>query len=112
MYSNILCVCLSQEFKEEHGHTNVPQEYYKNPSLGNWVKYNRKKLREWYKNDSCDDIEKMTLLIEIGMVSYIGECCIPPVVSEVDTSSYGRSLTNSVDMCADASLQVKATPQK
>ena len=77
MYSNIMCVCLSQEFKEEHGHTNVPQEYWKNPSLGNWVKYNRKKLREWYNNDSCDDIEKMTLLIEIGMVSYIGECCIP-----------------------------------
>jgi len=62
-----------KEFKAEHGHTNVPQEYWKNPSLGNWVKYNRKKLREWHSNGSSDDMEKMTLLIEIGVVSYIGK---------------------------------------
>lgn len=70
-----MCACDWQEFKAEHGHTNVPQEYWKNPSLGNWVKYNRKKLREWHSNGSSDDMEKMTLLIEIGVVSYIGECC-------------------------------------
>ena len=39
------------------------------------MKYNRKKLREWHSSDSSDDMEKMALLIEIGMIPYIGECC-------------------------------------
>jgi len=51
----------------------VPQ-LYKNVSLGNWVKYNRHKMREW--DNSChseEEKEKMKLLIEIGMTSHIGE---------------------------------------
>ena len=67
---------LSQEFQAEHGHTNVPQEYFKNPALGNWVKYNRRKLREWKNSDRKDDLEKMSLLVEIGMKCYIGECVV------------------------------------
>mmetsp|Transcript_14171 Transcript_14171/g.28916 ORF Transcript_14171/g.28916 Transcript_14171/m.28916 type:complete len:379 (+) Transcript_14171:531-1667(+) len=62
-----------KEFKAEHGHTNVPQEYPRNPSLGNWVKYNRYKMREWDNSGSNDDLEKMTLLVEIGLRCYIGK---------------------------------------
>lgn len=73
--TDIYGLCMLQEFKAEHGHTNVPQEYSKNPALGNWVKYNRLKMREWDNNGSDDEVEKMTLLIEIGMRCYIGKWC-------------------------------------
>ena len=62
-----------QEFKAEHGHTNVPQDWKNNPSLGNWVKYNRQKMRDW-KNGSDEDLDKMMLLNDIGLKCYIGKC--------------------------------------
>ena len=90
----ILCACYLQEFKAEHGHTNVPQEYPKNPSLGNWVKYNRYKMREWDNSGSNDELEKMTLLVEIGLRCYIGEC----VVMVCGRSFCGSSPANSLHM--------------
>jgi hypothetical protein len=46
----------------------VPQ-LYKNVSLGNWVKYNRHKMREW-DNSCCshEDKEKMKVW-RLGLVS-------------------------------------------
>merc|ERR1712029_1257726 len=35
-----------EEFKKEHGHTNVPASYSENPALGNWVQRQRRSFKE------------------------------------------------------------------
>lgn len=51
------------KFKDEHGHTIVPQEYPPNPSLGQWVHMQR----YWYKIRRLND-EQLKLLQDIGFV--------------------------------------------
>lgn len=65
---------LSQTFKRQHGHCNVPQKYDKNPSLGAWVARQRLIMRQ-YDDDNgkkrpidgkllwtCNRVEKLKSL--------------------------------------------------
>jgi hypothetical protein len=67
-----------QQFKELHGHTNVPQKYEKNPSLGAWVARNRLFMRQ-LEDDECEikpssvQYKRMMKLKELGLASCIGE---------------------------------------
>lgn len=71
-----------QEFKEEHGHANVPQTYEKNKRLGAWVARNRYYMRKMEElnegklkvpNKEAVQCERMRLLKEVGLKSSIGE---------------------------------------
>ena len=52
-----------KRFREEHGHCNVPQRYFKNPSLGAWVSQKR---NDFKKGDLSED--RIARLEEIGFV--------------------------------------------
>ncbi|WP_080121412.1 DEAD/DEAH box helicase [Chlamydia suis] len=52
-----------KRFREEHGHCNVPQRFFKNPSLGAWVSQKR---NDFKKGDLSED--RIARLEEIGFV--------------------------------------------
>lgn len=65
-----------RQFRELHGHTNVPQKYEKNPSLGAWVARNRLFMRKWEEDPtdcSSYQVERMEELKAVGLVSGIGK---------------------------------------
>lgn len=71
-----------RQFKEQHGHTNVPQKWEHNPSLGAWVARNRLFMRQWEGDpSSCsgNQSDRVKILKEVGLSSVIGECCLLPI---------------------------------
>lgn len=63
------------QFKEQHGHCNVPQKYEGNPTLGAWVARNRLFMRAWEedpKSISISQAQRAKVLKEVGLVSGIG----------------------------------------
>lgn len=76
-----------KQFKSIHGHTNVPQKYENNPSLGAWVARNRlfmrqleeeggEQMKKKSKVAKAVHDERMRLLKEIGLESSIGKYCL------------------------------------
>lgn len=65
-------------FALEHGHADVPQGYQENHSLGDWVHNWRRKMLQWESSEKSDEAlnEKMVLLKQIGLSSYIGKFCV------------------------------------
>ena len=73
-----------QDFIRKHGHSNVPQKYESNPSLGAWVARQRLIMRQWeddQKNTQHATDEKSLLIGErverlknIGLEPSIGKC--------------------------------------
>lgn len=64
------------QFKKLHGHTNVPQKYENNTSLGAWVARNRIFMRQWEESpSSCSayQAERVKILKKAGLLSNIGE---------------------------------------
>ena len=64
-----------REFKDEHGHTNVPELYEPNPQLGHWVfnqrkEYSKRLNSEEALQDAASSIttERIEALNEIGFV--------------------------------------------
>ena len=63
------------QFKELHGHCNVPQKYERNPTLGAWVARNRLFMRAWEedpKSVSASQAQRANVLKEVGLLSGIG----------------------------------------
>ena len=73
---------LIQDFIRKHGHSNVPQKYENNPSLGAWVARQRLIMRQWednQKNAHATDEkslltgERVERLKSIGLERSIGK---------------------------------------
>jgi glycerol-3-phosphate cytidylyltransferase-like family protein len=63
---------LLSEFKQEHGHVKVPQQYNEHKKLGIWVKERRRNYREYKRTDGQKgDPERMKHLESIGLVNNI-----------------------------------------
>jgi hypothetical protein len=63
MYNQLL------EFKQKHGHVNVPRQYDENPKLGTWVRHWRSAYRDYKRtNGQKGDPERMKCLESIGLV--------------------------------------------
>ena len=65
-----------QQFKILHGHTNVPQKYEKNPSLGAWIARNRMFMRQWEEDPtslSAIQAGRIQTLKLMGLQSGIGK---------------------------------------
>jgi hypothetical protein len=59
------------KYKEEHGHTLVPQHY---PELGQWVHGQRNDYRKFVRGQKCKmTAEKLGKLNELGFVFYTGK---------------------------------------
>jgi glycerol-3-phosphate cytidylyltransferase-like family protein len=57
------------EFKKNHGHVKVPQQYDENKKLGIWVMHRRRDYREYKRtNGQKGDPERMKHLESIGLV--------------------------------------------
>jgi hypothetical protein len=60
------------DFKQEHGHLKVPQQYDENPKLGRWVRNWRSKYREYKRtNGQKGDPHSMKRLESSGLVDDI-----------------------------------------
>jgi hypothetical protein len=60
------------DFKQEHGHMKIPQQYNENPKLGIWAIRWRSKYREYKRtNGQKGDPERMKHLESIGLVDDI-----------------------------------------
>jgi hypothetical protein len=58
-----------KQYKDDHGHCNVPTNYTANAKLGTWAHHQRRQYRKW-KNDLPTHIttERVDLLESIGFV--------------------------------------------
>lgn len=63
------------EHRDEYGHCNVPKRFKSNPSLGEWVLYQRQQYRLFRKGSPSQMTEERIGKLEVIGFKWDGRCC-------------------------------------